>query len=165
MSRKEEIEKALQKVFKRQSAFGDEDKDAAKITEDKELAEELKGNVGRSKIKMQQGIDEDEKWGGKVVNSNKAFNRLSEDSSNEEEEQKQYINILVLNENEHFGIVSLYLNKSYFAQMTDVPLRKNFYLPNLYPKSKISVKKFPHFLLSTFSFVTKFISPINSSFK
>ncbi len=38
-------------------------------------------------------------------------NSIEEKSSNEEEETTQYINILVLNENEHFGIVSLYLNK------------------------------------------------------
>lgn len=82
MSRKQEIEKAINKVFKRQSAFGDEDRDAAKITQDDDL--KMKGNIGRGKIKMQQGIDEDEKWGGKIVNSEKAFNQLSEESSNDE---------------------------------------------------------------------------------
>ena len=59
MSRKQEIEKAITKVFKRQSAFGDEDKDAAKITVVEKSNDTVMSDKATLKIKVDKaGFDE-----------------------------------------------------------------------------------------------------------
>ena len=46
-----------------------------------------------------------------TIQHNSSFNKLSSMDEKSTEDNTQYINILVLHENEHFGVVSLYLNK------------------------------------------------------
>ncbi|EDR25242.1 hypothetical protein, conserved, partial [Entamoeba dispar SAW760] len=83
MSRREEIEKAINELIGQPKEFGEEEIDKAKIENDEEL--KMKESLTVGKIKAAQGIKEDKKWEGKVVNKEDAFNNFSK--SNEESEE------------------------------------------------------------------------------
>ncbi|EKE42878.1 hypothetical protein ENU1_006760, partial [Entamoeba nuttalli P19] len=83
MSRREEIEKAINELIGQPKEFGEEEIDKAKIENDEEL--KMKDSFTVGKIKAAQGIEEDKKWEGKVVNKEDVFNNFSK--SNEESEE------------------------------------------------------------------------------
>ncbi|BFU19047.1 hypothetical protein EHI8A_241820 [Entamoeba histolytica HM-1:IMSS-B] len=83
MSRREEIEKAINELIGQPKEFGEEEIDKAKIENDEEL--KMKDSFTVGKIKAAQGIEEDKNWEGKIVNKEDVFNNFSK--SNEESEE------------------------------------------------------------------------------
>ena len=86
MTTKKEIEDAIKKSMKSKDIM-DDDIDKAKLMEDDDL--KVKDVFGKGDIKNALGIDEDDMWEGKPVDSKDAFNQLDamEDVSQDIEEE------------------------------------------------------------------------------